>query len=479
MRTVNPSRTAIQRTALSRPVYLALQDGLISKERTVFDYGCGRGGDLLRLHEMGVPVSGWDPAFFPDEERTPADVVNLGYVVNVLEDPRERVIVLSAAWALTQKVLIVSARLEWEARRLDGDFHGDGIVTERSTFQKFFTQEELRGWIEQTLGQHCVAAAPGVFYVFREAAEEQTCLASRLTRFRNIPQAQLGEEAFETHQALLGPLMEFIAARGRVPKDTELDSIPQLRQVFGGVTAAFSLVRRVTGSDRWDRIRQERREDLLVYLALAAFGNRQPFGALEDSLGFDIRAFFGSYKKACLEADALLHSAGNQSAIDQACRATDFGKLLPDALYVHHSAVSRLPPLLRVYEGCGRQLIGAVEDMTLVKMARDRARVSYLVYQDFDRVAHPVLRESFIAELPRLRVHHRDYRQSANPPILHRKELVVTEDYPARKKFEKLTRQEERAGVLGDSSVGRKSEWEAHLAQAGYQCRGHRLVRRL
>ena len=33
-----------------------------------------------------------------------------------------------AAWALAQKVLIVSARLEWDARNLTGSFQGNGIV---------------------------------------------------------------------------------------------------------------------------------------------------------------------------------------------------------------------------------------------------------------------------------------------------------------------------------------------------------------
>ena len=107
MSTAAPHKTAIQRSSLSRPVALALEDGLLSTKTTFFDYGCGRGGDLKRLHQMGVSVSGWDPAFFPDEDRTPADVVNLGYVVNVIEDPEERAVALCAACELTQKLLFV------------------------------------------------------------------------------------------------------------------------------------------------------------------------------------------------------------------------------------------------------------------------------------------------------------------------------------------------------------------------------------
>ena len=137
MSTTRADRTAIRRSALSRPVALALDDGLIHQARSFFDYGCGRGDDLLRLHKLGIPVSGWDPAFFPDEERAASDIVSLGYVVNVIEDPDERVVVLTAAWELARKVLIVSARLDWEATDTAVDFQGDGIVTAKRTFQKF------------------------------------------------------------------------------------------------------------------------------------------------------------------------------------------------------------------------------------------------------------------------------------------------------------------------------------------------------
>ena len=107
---------------------------------------------------------------------------------------------LCAAWELAQKLLIVSARLEWEARTVAGDFHGDGIVTRKRTFQKFFAQDELRDWIQSTTARSCVAAAPGIYYVFRETANEQTFLAGRLTRPRRLPTIQLSEKAFEQRQ---------------------------------------------------------------------------------------------------------------------------------------------------------------------------------------------------------------------------------------------------------------------------------------
>ena len=477
MSTAGAHKTAIQRWSLSRPVALALDDGLLSTKTTFFDYGCGRGGDLKRLHKMGVPVAGWDPAFFPDEERTAADVVNLGYVVNVIEDLEERTVALCAAWDLAQKLLIVAARLEWEARTVEGDFQGDGIVTRKRTFQKFFAQDELRDWIQATTGRPAVAAAPGVFYVFRDTADEQAFVAGRLTRPRRVPSVQFGEEVFKQRQDLLQPLMDFVSQQGRLPVDAELDVAPRIKDVFGSVARAFSLVRRVTGPDPWETIRRERRDELLVYLALAAFGKRPKFGQLPDALRCDIRAFFGTYKAACAEADHLLFSAGNQDAIDRACARAPVGKILPSALYVHHSALARLPPLLRVYEGCGRQLAGAVEGVTLVKLARRQPKVSYLVYPEFDRVGHPALAEAFISNLAKLHLYHRDYRRTPSPPILHRKELLVTRDHPCHRRFARLSAREDALGLLSlGRSIGTREEWQAVLQERGVTLRGHQVT---
>ena len=477
MSATRSDRTAIRRTSLSRPAALALQDDVIRKDRTFFDYGCGRGGDLLRLHRLGIPVSGWDPAFFPDEERTPADVVNLGYVVNVVEDPHERAVVLAAAWALARQVLVVSARLDWEATDAAVDFQGDGIVTGRRTFQKFFTQEELRTWIERVLGRRPVAAAPGIFYVFRDEADEQSFAIARVSRRRRAPGIDECRELVADHADLLDPLVAFFTERGRLPTPGELPTAPQLMGAFGSIARAFSLLRRATGTERWDALRAHGHDDLLVYLALAAFPKRPRLGALPEALRLDIRAFFGSYKSGCAAADALLFSAGDQDAVDRACRRAPVGKLLPDALYVHHTAVAQLPPVLRVYEGCARQLAGAVDGLTLVKLSRRRPRVSYLVYDDFDRVAHPALQSSILADLKGLRLHFRDYTRSANPPVLHRKERFVAADYPARTRFARLTAREERLGLLdATTTIGTRDGWLAALAAHGVTVRGHRVV---
>ena len=279
------------------------------------------------------------------------------------------------------------------------------------------------------------------------------------------------------HQDLLEPLIAFFTHRGRLPATGELPTAPQQTRGFGSVARAFSMLRRATRPDRWDAIRDQARADLLVYLALAAFPRRPRLGALPEALRLDVRAFFGSYRSGCAAADALLFSAGDQAAVDRACRDAPVGKLLPDALYVHHTAVGHLPPLLRVYEGCARQLAGEVSGLTLVKLSRRRPRVSYLVYESFDRVAHPALQSSIVADLKGLRLHYRDYTRSANPPVLHRKERFVAEDYPARPRFARLTAREERLGLLdATTTIGTRDGWSRTLADHRVTIRGHRVL---
>ena len=53
---------------------------------------------------QGIECAGWDPAFRADVEYRPADVVNLGFVLNVIEDPAERAEVLRRSWDLARSI---------------------------------------------------------------------------------------------------------------------------------------------------------------------------------------------------------------------------------------------------------------------------------------------------------------------------------------------------------------------------------------
>jgi DNA phosphorothioation-associated putative methyltransferase len=213
-------------------------------------------------------------------------------------------------------------------------------------------------------------------------------------------------------------------------------------------------------------------------LALGRSRRRPPISALPTGLRRDIRAFFGSYSGGCRRADELLFRAGDAEAVDDACRRSPVGKLLPSALYVYRTALEALDPLLRVYEGCARAYLGEIDGANLIKLHRHSGKVSYLVYPDFDADPHPALLRSIKLNLRTREIESTDYAASANPPVLHRKEAFLSPDDPRRPKFARLTDQEERAGLLDETAtIGTRAGWNDRLRERGYALRGHRLVR--
>jgi DNA phosphorothioation-associated putative methyltransferase len=211
---------------------------------------------------------------------------------------------------------------------------------------------------------------------------------------------------------------------------------------------------------------------------LERFNGRPRFSDLSRDLQLDVKTFYGTYKRACKEADELLFSAGNMEEIDKACHKATCGKLTQDAFYAHSSALPYLPPLLRIYEGCASVYIGSVEGANIIKLNRQKPKISYLSYPNFESDPHPALLGSLTVSLGTLEVRYWDYSESDNPPILHRKEEFVPADHPSRRKFERLTRQEERCGLFKEpTSIGTKQRWNSLLQEKGVRLCGHRLQR--
>lgn len=477
---VQRHRTAIKRSELSRPLQLGLDQGLVTEHTTVFDYGCGRGDDVRHLSQKGIAAQGWDPLYSPADVRTSSDVVNLGYVINVIEDPQERVRVLKEAWTLTQKVLIVSARLLIEAnRQYHSSPYSDGHLTSRGTFQKYYDQLELKEWLNATLEVESVAAGPGIFFVFRDPELQQSFQAARFRRRVAIPTRNFSNEIFEENRDVLEALANFVIMRGRIPDSSELDAADSIHERIGSFQRAFRIIQRVTGSEQWEQIRVERSQDLLVYLALSRFTKRPIFSELPRDLQLDIRSFFGNYRKACELADELLFSAGRTEVVNKYCQASPVGKLLPDALYIHSSALSLLPLVLRVYEGCARAYVGTVENANVIKLKISKPQISYLYYPDFEKRPHPTLAGSLVVPLNTFRIKYAEYFDSRNPFILHRKETLVARDHPLHERFERLTKQEERAGLYEQPQlIGTKEGWDTILMMKGFTHSGHRLIKK-
>ena len=463
-RTVPRHRTALVRNALSRPLATALDDALITTDSTVFDYGCGRGTDLQHLTDLNITASGWDPSHCPDAPHQAAHVVNLGYVLNVIEDPAERVTTLHEAWNLTQEVLIVSARMTWDARGLRARPTGDGVITSTGTFQKFFTQDELRTLIQNTLDAPTLPAAPGIIYVFRDPTRAHTLLANRVHRRTTPPEPWICEQLYDQHSELLSPLIEFLTQRGRLPKTNELADASRITHRFGSLARAFAVINTVTGTQHWDQQREHATADLLVFLALARFDGRPRFTHLPRILQTDVREFAGTYKAARERADRLLLASGRPNMVALAVSASPVGKQTPTALYIHTTALDHPPPVLRVLEGCARTLVGTVPGANVIKLHRDQPLVTYLTYPEFGHNPHPTLATALTVNLRTRTIDLRDYRRSNNPPLLHRTEEFLAPNDPQREPLSQLTQAEVAVGLYKHPErIGNLLGWQGEL----------------
>jgi hypothetical protein len=148
--TVARHRTAISRSRLSAPMQSLARWGFLDTSLTVLDYGCGRGDDVSALAAAGIDVIGWDPHFAPEARLIESDIVNLGYVLNVIESPSERAEALVSAYRLTRRVLSIAVMINGNG---NGAGHADGVLTKWQpsnaiTRSRNYASMSLKRWDE-------------------------------------------------------------------------------------------------------------------------------------------------------------------------------------------------------------------------------------------------------------------------------------------------------------------------------------------
>lgn len=432
---IHRHKTAITRYDFSRPIKKLVEHGLLTKTNTLLDYGCGQGDDIGGLKKMGFSVSGWDPVFYPNENKSPADIVNLGFVLNVIEDPLERTKTLKEAYALSNKLLVVSTLSANTGIPESGRPYKDGILTCKNTFQRYYFQDELQQLIEDSLDTAAIAVGLGIFYVFRSPLDHQEFLANRTKRainwldlsYKLFPSAREQrksrlETLYDTNKDIFDSFWSKMLELGRLPDHTEFDQYLSLMQLVGSVKKAKNLYLNKFGSDILIRAAESRRKDLLVYLALSNFRKLVPFRHLPQSLKLDIKSFFGTYQHAITEGRGMLFKAGDPIVITELCNNTKCGVLDEQALYIHKTLVQELHPVLRIYIGCAEILFGDLSIADIIKIHKRSGKVTLLRYSGFDAEAIPRLLERIKINLQKQLIFVYDHSRDNRPSLLYNKE---------------------------------------------------------
>jgi len=435
---IDRHKTALARHELSAPMKTLAKYGFLNGEYSVFDYGCGRGDDLRELEAHGLDVSGWDPNFRPDAEKTPSDVVNIGFVINVIEDRVERLDALIGSWDLTQKLLVVSAMLANENFIAQFKPYKDGVITSRNTFQKYYSQSELKEFIESSLDENAIAISPGIFYVFRDKNLEQEFQLNRQKRnyqWRQLTTPELISEVqarllFTQHETLFEAFWKCCLNLGRMPAEDEFHQYQQITELTGSPKKALRLVCKWYNQDELEQAASMRKEDLLVYFALAQFQKHKGYAHQPMGLKRDIKVFFGDYRVALTQAKELLFSIADPQDIEAAClqlhqlipSKLDLENDTPHSITFHKSHLNHLNPLLRIYTGAALQLYGELDDIDLIKIHLHSGKLTLLGYDDFSKTT-PLLAERVKIKMAQQSVDFFDYVDTVNRPPLLDKQL--------------------------------------------------------
>jgi DNA phosphorothioation-associated putative methyltransferase len=487
--------TALTRYGFSAPIQALARLGFLDGSKSVFDYGCGRGDDLRGLRENDIQAAGWDPYFAPDGIKHPAHIVNLGFVINVIEDIDERIQALRGAYSLTQEVLVVSAMLA-NQEAVSGTPYGDGIRTSRNTFQKYYTQGELRQFLQEVIGEEPIPVGPGIFFLFKDKDAEQRFMYGRMENRRNILRlSQLSrpakpirvsraEEKYLAHQNLLEELWEMCLIYGRDPDRTEVSNLDEVTSIFGSLPAALRFIKsRKENVDTYlNEARKSRIDDLRMYFAQLAFEKRKPYRHLEARLQRDIRIFFGDYRNASDTGRELLFTVAKVEAIGTACHeAAEHGiGWLEDSesLQLHTSLVEQLPAVLRTYVHCGTKLYGDVSSADLIKIHIRSGKLTLMKFDDFVGKPLPKMLQRIKLNLRTQDMDVFDYGDQFEPPYLYRKSRFINEEFSNYPEQAAIEESMENAGLLPFSGYGpTASEFDRQLEARRYAIDGFSLVR--
>ena len=489
--------TALSRSNFSAPVQALSRHGLIRPGVTFFDYGCGRGDDVRGLLANSIDATGWDPHFAADSEKRTADVVNIGFVINVIENMGERVEALRGAYAHTKGVLAIAAMLSSNAAP-EGRPFGDGYISSRKTFQKYFTQAQLRDFIEHTLEENAIASGPGVFFVFRDKDLEQQFLSRRYghrsptilsrgwiqERPRHEKQLRIDRNTrlLEEHRELFSRLWLRMLELGRRPEKEEIDNLVEVEAMIGSLGRALRFAEEHFDTRELELARSSRSADILVFLAMMQFEKRKPYRHLESRLQRDIRFFFGDYSSAQGHARQALYSLGDITAIDKACReASERGLGFLEegqSLQLHVSLFERLPAVLRIFVGCATILFGDISRFDLIKIHVRSGKVSLMKYEDFENSALPRLVQRVKVKLRDLDIDIFDYGNEYPSTLLYYKSRYVNEEYPHYAEQVALEEELEHLNLFDLSGYGPpEADFHQKLDQARWAIDGFKLVR--
>ena len=314
------------------------------------------------------------------------------------------------------------------------------------------------------MGCDAISIAPGVLFVFKAPVYEQEFLFDKQHRKRKS-QSNLysldkvrDKLKWSEYHELAQDFWQTCLYFARLPTPSEYPRLSEVKERLGEPKKVLDYLLSMNEDDAFERAKDRKREDILVFIALNCFHQRRSLNSLPSALKKDIKALFGSYKVAKDAGERLLYQAGNKediAAIIEQTACEGLGVLNDRKYLIAQCMVDDLPALLRVYIGCTSLLYGEGVEADIIALKLYTTKIDLRTYKDFSQHI-PVLLERVFIDLGRLKIDYVSYED--NPRIkrlfLKSKFMLPTDDgYDKQVQFDKtLTRYVEADRLHSDFS---------------------------
>ena len=150
------------------------------------------------------------------------------------------------------------------------------------------------------------------------------------------------------------------------------------------------------------------------------------------------------------------------------------GKRVGGFMYIHKSGQKLIASNYSDAIEKSLPLLNDFATWNVIKLnIKNPEKLSFLEYESFEQAEFPVLFRSCQIDLKLRKIQIREHSKN-NPPVLHRKELLVHPNHPGREKFLSLTAQLEDLGAFRNIvKLGTKHRWEDELAKLNIVIKDH------
>ncbi len=127
-------------------------------------------------------------------------------------------------------------------------------------------------------------------------------------------------------------------------------------------------------------------------------------------------------------------------------------------MYFYRDLLNQIDPVLRIYVGAGEMLYGDAHMADIIKIHKRSGKVTYFIYDKFEKSPLPELIQRVKVNLRTQRVDVFEQEKGSWQQLLYFKERFVARGHPLRPKWEKYNLKLRKIGLHENMGLGPSKE---------------------